>query len=99
MTKQELIQLAKLALRVSSTAYDTQISWLIDAAALDLQIAGVNMPTDQDALIITAIVTYVQLHFGQPEDYDKLKAAYDEQKAQLKTASPYAEWDKVVSDV
>lgn len=92
MINQSLVAKAKTALRVSSNMYDEQIDELISAAKIDLQIAGVVLPADLDALCNTAIVTYVCLHFGQPEDYDRLKRSYDEQKAQLQTATGYTEW-------
>lgn len=43
----------------------------------------------QDWLYTTAVITYVRSRFGSPADYDKLKAAYDEQKAQLSMNSRY----------
>lgn len=45
--------------------------------------------TITDQLLIRAIITYVRLHFGTPDDYDKLERSYNEQKAQLITASGY----------
>lgn len=89
MTNSRLVTKAKIALRLNSTAYDEQIDDLISAAKLDLKISGVNLPAELDAICNTAVITYVCLHFGQPEDYDKLKASYDEQKAQLRTATGY----------
>lgn len=92
MTNSDLIQYAKLALRVNTSAYDNEISQLINAALIDLKIAGVKIPEELDAIVSTAVITYVRLHFGQPEDYDRVKRSYDEQKAQLKTATGWAEW-------
>ena len=83
---------ARLALRISTTAYDDEIIELIDAAKKDLGIAGVVLPETVDSIVNTAINTYVKMRFGQPEDYDRLKAAYDEQKAQLSTATGYTDW-------
>ena len=45
-----------------------------------------------DPLILRAVTTYVKMNFGLPEDYDKLKASYDEQKAQLGMATGYTIW-------
>jgi hypothetical protein len=39
-----------------------------------------------------AIVTYCKLNFGEPDNYDKLKESYDEQKAQLSMADGYTVW-------
>lgn len=94
MTENTLLAKAKLALRVTTEAYDSDISDLIDAAKLDLGIAGVVLPSALDALCERAIITYVKVHFGASADadYDRLKASYDEQKAQLQTASGYTVW-------
>jgi len=91
-----LLDAVKMALRITTNAFDSEISGLIEAARLDLRVAGVVLPVELDALVRTAIITYCRLHFGQPDDYDRLKRAYDEQKAQLATCTGYTNW--LVSD-
>ena len=92
-----LLEKAKLALRITTSAYDTEIQDLIDAAQLDLGIAGVVLlPSALDALCQRAILTYVRLNFGSPPDYDRLKASYDEQKGQLRIATGYTDWEAVI---
>lgn len=83
-----LLQRVKLALRITTEAFDDEISDLIESAKLDLGIAGIDIPKD-DALCNTAIVTYVKLHFGEPSDPDRLSTSYDNQKAQLQMATGY----------
>lgn len=83
---------AKLALRITTDDFDSEINRLLDAAMLDMGIAGVEVPGTLDAIVTTAALTYVKLHFGQPDDFDRLKASYDEQKAQLVTATGYTDW-------
>lgn len=87
-----LIDTCRMAMRVTTTAYDTEINAYIDAAKLDLTIAGVNTTMLTDKLTEKAILTYVRMNFGAPDNYDKLKASYDEQKAQLMNASGYTDW-------
>lgn len=87
-----MLALVKLALRISSTTFDTQLNMLIAAAQTDLGIAGVELPTTLDEICQQAIITYVRMHFGQPDDYERLKASYDEQKAQLSMADGYTDW-------
>lgn len=82
----------KMALRITTTAYDSELTYLIAAAELDLGIAGVIVPASLDALVERAIITYCKMHFGIPEDADRLKRSYDEQKAQLVTATGYTDW-------
>lgn len=86
-----LIDDCKMALRVTTNAYDAEITNYIEAAKLDLGIAGVETAV-ADNLVNTAVMTYVRMHFGAPSNYDKLKASYDEQKAQMMMASSYTNW-------
>ena len=83
----------KMALRISTDAFDDEINDLIDACLLDLGIAGVSETDTTDALLIRAICTYCKANFGAPDEYDRLKASYDEQKAQLSMATGYTEWN------
>lgn len=87
-----MLEKVKTALRISTTAYDEELADLIEAAKLDLGIAGVDLPNSLDEICGRAIITYCKLAFGLPEDYDKLKRSYDEQKAQLVTATGYTDW-------
>lgn len=82
----------KLALRITTDAFNAELTDLLNAALLDLGIAGVTNDDINDPLILRAVITYCKLHFGQPDDYDRLKRSYDEQKAQLSTATGYTTW-------
>lgn len=87
-----LINDVKMALRVTTTAFDSEITDLIDAAVADLGIAGVEAIDTADALVKRAVITYCRANFGSPEEYERLKASYDEQKAQLGMATGYTDW-------
>ena len=82
----------KMGLRIKTTAYDEELTDLIAAAQTDLGIAGVVVPSTLDEIVTRAITTYCKMSFGLPEDYDRLKRSYDEQKAQLVTATGYTDW-------
>lgn len=84
-----MLEKVKLALRITTDAFDDELNDLIEAAQLDLGIAGVVVPAEIDSIVTRAIITYCKLHFGEPSEYDRLKASYDEQKAQLSMASGY----------
>lgn len=80
----------KLAMRITTNAYDNEINRLIAAACADLGIVDVEADVSTtDPLLQQAIITYVRLHFGTPEDADYLQRSYDEQKAQLISNSDY----------
>lgn len=87
-----MLEKVKLALRITTDAFDGEIQDLIDAALADLGIAGVTTITETDPLVVRAVTTFCRVNFGQPDDYDKLKYSYDEQKAQLQVATGYTNW-------
>ena len=103
-----MLKEAKLALRVTAAAYDAEIADLLQAGASDLEIAGVELPgtvaftvnndvitdvsTLTDPLVQRAIITYVRMRFGSPQDYDRLAAAYEIQKVQLMHATGYTDF-------
>ncbi len=88
-----MLEKVKLALRISTDKYDTELNDLINSAKLDLGVAGVVVPQTVDALVTKAIITYCKMSFGLPEDYDRLKRSYDEQKAQMSNATGYTDWE------
>lgn len=95
-----ILDRVRLALRLKTSAFDSELENLIESAKTDLRIAGVFNVSENDAQIISAIITYCKLNFGTPyEDnnmrksyYTNLKATYDEQKAQLGMATGYTKW-------
>ena len=92
-----ILKKVRKALRIQTTDFDDEIMDLILACLKDLGIAGVIEQQTTDALVIRAIITYCRLHFGdldQLGDYDRLKASYDEQKAQMQMATGYTDWLK-----
>ena len=98
-----MLNRVKLALRIATAVFDAEILNLISAAIGDIRHAGatfqVTIVTDaagtvtdytiEDPLASQAVVTYCRLNFGSPEDYDRLKVSYDEQKGQLRESSAY----------
>lgn len=92
-----IIEKVKMALRITTSDFDDEITDLINACLLDLQIAGVVLPTDEtdDELILNAVKTYCKIHFGDVvgvEMLERLKSSYDEQKAQMQMSSGYTDW-------
>lgn len=89
-----ILAAVRKALRVTTDAFDDELAELIEAGQADIRLAGVvNLDTD-DPLVRRAIITYCRLNFGQPDDYDRLKASYNEQKAQMGMATGYTRWTR-----
>lgn len=84
----------KLSLRITTNAFDTELTELIEAALADLHLAGVRGENVAltDPLILRAVTTYCKMHFGEPDEFDRLKRSYDEQKAQMSMATGYTIW-------
>lgn len=82
----------KLAMRVVTTEFDEEITSLLNSAKKDLGIAGVVIPENDEPIVNRAIITYCKANFGEPDEYDRLKRSYDEQKAQLSTATGFTTW-------
>lgn len=89
----EIIKLIKLQNMWTTTAYDALIQSKIQSCVRDLQSVGIaNASADStDPLIREAILTYCTMHMGKPsgDEYDRLKAAYDEMKGQMQTTTGY----------
>lgn len=87
----------KIALRVTTNAYDTELDGLIESAKKDLEFAGVVIPEPMPQVVTTAIKTYCKLNFGTPNpaNFDYLKKSYDEQKAQLGMSSDFTDYSMV----
>jgi hypothetical protein len=88
-----MLDRVKIALRITSNTFNDELNGLIASAQLDLGVAGVVIPAELDELCKTAIITYCKMNFGNPDNYDRLKKAYDEQKAQLSMATGYTAWE------
>lgn len=87
-----MLDAVKLALRISTDAFDSELMDLIGAALIDLRLGGVTNLDTADLLVRRAVITYCRMHFGQPDDFDRLKKSYDEQKAQMGMATGYTTW-------
>lgn len=92
-----LLDDVKTALGVFDDEFDPMITDLIASAKADMGITDINTETltESNPLYKRAIITYCRLNFsvfGVPDGYDRLKASYDEQKAQMLMATGYTNW-------
>jgi len=85
-----LIDDVKLALRVTSVDFDTEIQDLIDSAKADLRLSGVTDPDETDPLIKRAITVYCKAHFGYDNpEADRFQRSYDLLKMHLALSTDY----------
>lgn len=85
-----MLESIKLALRIKSSAFDTEIKDLIEAAKLDLSISGIKNTKETDPLIQQAIKTYCKANFGlDNNDSEKYQKSYDMLKQHLALCGDY----------
>ena len=87
-----MLEKIKLAMGITATAYDAELNDLIDAALLDLGIAGIDSEQIHDKLIQRAVITYCRMMFRSPADFENLRQAYEMQKGNLRQATGYTDW-------
>jgi len=90
-----LLDDVKLALRITSSAFDKEVEDLINAARQDLILSGVSQNKAQDEndpLIKRAITVYCKAHFGfdNPEA-ERFQQSYDMLKAHLTLSAEYTQ--------
>lgn len=80
----------RLALRINSSAFDTEITDLIESAKLDLRISGIVKIDETDPLIQQAIKIYCKANFGlDNKDSEKYQKSYDMLKQHLSLCGDY----------
>lgn len=83
MTKQELIDKAKIRVRKSSADdLDQDVGQLVEVAMEDLKRIGVhesylNENEIKNPLIIEAVLVYTDANFGNPENHSDLMESYN----------------------
>lgn len=94
-----MLDKVKLALRLSSTALDDEVTGLILAAIADLRLVGINLPEDAgassetlgDPLLDRAVVLYCKAEFGYNDEAERFRKAYDYLKCALSLSSEHIE--------
>lgn len=95
-----LLDKVKVACRVTSDAFDDELTDMISAAFADLGITDIRpeLLTEEnvDPLVQRAVLTYCKMNFGyatlSEDQYSRLKESYDEQKSQMLMSSTYTDW-------
>lgn len=90
-----MLNAIKLALRISTNAFDSEIQTLIDAAIAEMAGLGVTASTSTttDPQIISAVIAYCKWQFGDNGDADRWRDIYHIKLGQLKTMTGYTDWD------
>lgn len=85
----------KLALRITTTAFDSELNNLISDCLAEMAALGVTVSDhpENDNQIVTTVIAYCKWLFGENEDSDKWRQVYDRKLAQFKTMTGYTVWE------
>lgn len=86
-----MLEKVKLALRIATNAFDTDITDMISACKLDLKLSGVNNTDDADELVARAIIFYCRAYFSPDDTSNRYEQAYHALKVALSLCSDYTE--------
>ena len=83
----EIIKLVKLRKMWTTSAFDELIKSKAQAAISDM--TSIGIPELSDPLYQEAVVTYCVMNLGviNPQEYDRLKRAYDEMRGQMQATA------------
>ena len=87
-----MLEKVKLAMAITTSAFDEELQDLIEAALLDLGIAGVDNTLTNNKMVQRAVITYCRMMFHSPADFENLRWAYESLKGQMAIATGYTEW-------
>ena len=87
----------EIAHLLMSGAADLELAGVILPGTVSFSVDAMDVVTDKstltDALAMRAVITYAQMRFGNPPNYQQLADAYDLQKVQLMHATGYTDYD------
>jgi len=84
----------KLALRITSSAFDTEIQLYIDSCLAEMTGLGVTdaTSTSTDPQITEAVISFCKWKFGDSDTKASWEAIYHQKLAQLKTMTGHTDW-------
>ena len=93
---------SEIASLLMAGANDLEIAGVVLPGTVTFTIGTDDAVTDAstltDDLVMRAIITYAQMRFGNPPNYDRLADAYDIQKVQLMHATGYTAYPEDPAD-
>lgn len=89
-----MLELVKLALRITTDAFDDEIQLYIDDCILSMNKLGVTASeaATDDPQITTAVIAYCKWKFGENSEKESWKRIYDEKLAEMQMQTGYTDW-------
>lgn len=90
MPEVTLLTNVKLALRKTTTAFDSEIQGLIDDCLSELSMFGIyDESLADDPQIVTTVIFYCKANFGSNDESEKWQLRYKEKLEKLQIARGY----------
>lgn len=87
-----MLALVKMALRITTTAFDDELNMLIESCTEEMASMNVIVAEPYSPQIKAAVVAYCKWQFGNHEDKGQWEKIYHTKLAQLKTMSGFTDW-------
>lgn len=89
-----MLEIVKLALRIVTDDFDSEISLLIEDCISEMEALGVLVSdvSDSDPQIQSAVIAYCKWRFGDADNKEEWERIYHTKLAQLKTMNRYTDW-------
>lgn len=92
-----MLEAVKLALRITTDAFDEELGLLIESCLEEMQGLGVVMTgTEGEPVspqVRSAVIAYCKWQFGENEQADRWREIYHVKLAQLKTMTGFTNWE------
>ena len=73
-----MLEMVKLALRLKSPAFDTELNALIETAVAELRAAGVSASAmSHDPRMQQAVILYCKANFGESDKAERFQTAFE----------------------
>lgn len=85
-----LCSIVKVRLRIKSAAFDdAEIRPLIEACLKDLARVGIAEASEEDPLVVQAVVLYCKANFGFSDGQERYQAAYESLRDSMALSGDY----------
>lgn len=90
---EQLLQKLRKRIRISTTTLDDEISDIVDACKKDMELSGVY-GEPSEPLYYQATVLYLKAYFGNNDQSEKFKEAYESLKNSMALSGDYENGQK-----
>lgn len=84
-----LLNIIKAAIRVKADSANTEIAGLISSCKKELELSGVYITDENDALAKQVIILYCKAHYGYDEKAEQFQKSYEALRDSMSLSGDY----------